>query len=60
MKKLASIKHKADAVVKPQTSGAEDYPPHILAGIRKGQQQVANGEVKSYEEVEKILAKRWP
>jgi len=33
---------------------------HILNGIRKGQEQVKNGQTKSYDEVKQMLAKRWP
>lgn len=33
---------------------------HVKAGIKKSQEQVKNGQTKSYEEVKKILAERWP
>ncbi|MFI5137776.1 MAG: hypothetical protein ACHQIM_08100 [Sphingobacteriales bacterium] len=38
----------------------EQLPEHVIAGIRKGQEQAKNGQTKSYEEVKQILAKRWP
>jgi uncharacterized membrane protein len=37
-----------------------EYPEHVIAGIKKSQEQVRNGQTKSYEEVKEILAKRWP
>ncbi|HEY8781655.1 MAG TPA: hypothetical protein VIM16_08585 [Mucilaginibacter sp.] len=37
-----------------------NYPEHVKAGIEKGIEQVKNGQTKSYDEVKKILASRWP
>jgi len=37
-----------------------EYPEHVRAGIQKSLEQVKNGQTKSYEEVKKILADRWP
>jgi hypothetical protein len=35
-------------------------PPHVIAGIEKGLEQVKNGQTKTYAEVKKILAERFP
>ncbi|MDB4904957.1 MAG: hypothetical protein JWQ63_4238 [Mucilaginibacter sp.] len=35
-----------------------ELPEHVKVGIKKGQEQVRNGQTKSYEEVKKILANR--
>jgi hypothetical protein len=37
-----------------------DYPEHVRAGVQKSLEQAKNGQTKSYEEVKKILADRWP
>jgi len=37
-----------------------ELPEHVKAGIKKSQEQVRNGQTKSYEEVKKILADQWP
>ena len=37
-----------------------DYPEHVRKGVEKSLMQAESGQVKSYEEVKKILAERWP
>lgn len=37
----------------------EILPPHVLEGIKRGQEQARKGQVKTYEEVKEMLAKRW-
>ena len=47
-------------IVEVQSEDRTDYPEHILRGIRKGQEQARNGQTKTYEEVKKLLAERFP
>ena len=51
---------EAVIVEEEDTDVAAELPEHIIAGIRKGQEQARNGQTKSYEEVKQMLAKRWP
>jgi len=37
-----------------------EYPEHVRAGVEKSLEQVKNGQTKTFEEVKKILAERWP
>lgn len=37
----------------------ETLPSHVLEGVKRGQEQARKGQVKTYEEVKEMLAKRW-
>jgi hypothetical protein len=54
------VKTAKATIVKEEPDFWTELPEHVKAGIKKSQQQVKNGQTKSYEEVKKILAERWP
>ena len=37
-----------------------DYPEHVRKGIQKSIKQARNGQTKTYAEVKKVLAERFP
>jgi predicted transcriptional regulator len=47
-------------IVEEDADFLTELPEHVIAGIKKGQEQAKNGQTKTYEEVKQILAKRWP
>jgi len=47
-------------IVGVQSEDRTDFPEHVIRGIRKGQEQARNGQTKTYEEVKKLLAERFP
>ena len=47
-------------IVEEDADFVAELPEHVIAGIRKGQEQARNGQTKTYDEVKEMLAKRWP
>jgi hypothetical protein len=47
-------------IVDVQSDLVTDYPEHVRKGIEKGLEQARNGQTKTYAEVKKILAERFP
>ncbi len=54
------VKAAKATIVEQEPDFWTELPEHVKTGIKKSQQQVKNGQTKSYEEVKKILAERWP
>ena len=54
------VKTAKATIVKEEPEFWMDYPEHVRAGVEKSLQQAKNGQTKSFEEVKKILADRWP
>jgi hypothetical protein len=52
------VKAARATIVKEEPDFWTELPEHVKAGIKKSQEQVRNGQTKSYEEVKKILAER--
>lgn len=47
-------------IVEEEPELSAEVREHIISGIKKGRDQVKNGQTKSYDEVKQMLAKRWP
>jgi len=47
-------------IVEEESECWMEYPEHVRAGVQKSLEQAKNGQTKSFEEVKKILANRWP
>ena len=47
-------------IITEETEFSMEYPEHVRAGVEKSLEQVGNGQTKTFEEVKKILAERWP
>lgn len=54
------VKAAKATIVEQEPDFWTELPEPVKAGIKKSQQQVRNGQTKSYEEVKKILSERWP
>lgn len=54
-----AVKAAKATIVEEEPDFWTELPEHVKAGIEKGIEQAKNGQTKSYEEVKKILAKRW-
>jgi hypothetical protein len=52
------VKAAKATIIEEEPDFWTELPEHVKAGIKKSQEQVRNGQTKSYEEVKKILAKR--
>jgi hypothetical protein len=55
-----AVKTAKATIVREDADFWTELPEHVKAGIKKSREQVRNGQTKSYEEVKKILAERWP
>jgi hypothetical protein len=52
------VKAAKATIIEEEPDFWTELPEHVKAGIKKSQEQVRNGQTKSYEEVKKILANR--
>ena len=55
-----AVKAAKATIIEDEPEFWMDYPEHVQAGVQKSLEQAKNGQTKSYEEVKKILAERWP
>ncbi len=54
------VKATQAVIVEEEPELSAEVREHIISGIKKGREQVKNGQTKSYDEVKQLLAKRWP
>ena len=47
-------------IVEVRADATVEYPEHVRREIEKGMEQARNGQTKTYDEVKKILAERFP